>query len=225
MRLKIFCGFLLCIFACSKVNKWKQPTTICFDVALSSTQFLNGDLILQTGHLNLSNFIFDGVREEGGEVYFNTAYEKTVQVPFKSPAIEAMTFDVPQGVYTAMTIHLGDEDQPSSLLLEGEWKAQSGAALFVQIALEKVEQWSIVGKNQARQQQHLELTAEKASASIVLQPQFWITEEQRSMWEMAETVIVNGRTTLLVNPTTNTELYKAISKLFLVHKPCALVAS
>ncbi|MGH1339305.1 MAG: hypothetical protein ACRBFS_24515 [Aureispira sp.] len=225
MRLKIFCGFLLCIFACSKVNQWKNPTSICFDLALSSTQFLDGDLALRTGHLNISNFIFDGEREQGGDVYFSTDYDQLVQVPVKGPAIEAMTFDVPQGIYTAMNIQLGDENKPSTLILEGEWKPNNADPVFVQVELEKVEKWSIIGKNQARQQQPLELGAKKAVASIVLQPNFWITEEQRILWEMAETVLVNGRTTLLVNPTTNIELYQAVSKLFLAHTPCALVES
>lgn len=225
MRLKIFCGFLLCIFACSKVNQWKEPTSICFDLALSTTQFLDGDLTLRTGHLDMSNFIFDGQREEGGDVYFETDYDQSIQVPVKGVAIDAMTFDVPQGVYTEMEIHLGDKDQPSTLVLEGEWKANTTNPVFVQVELEKVEQWSILGKNQARQQQPLELTAKKATASIVLQPHLWITVEQRMLWEMAETVLVNGRTTLLVNPTTNVELYQAISKLFLAHMPCALVES
>lgn len=225
MRLKIFCGFLLCIFACSKVNQWKQPTSICFELALSATQFLNGDLVMQEGYLDMGNFIFDGKREQGGDVYFNTGYEKSVQIPLQETAVEAMTFDIPQGIYTGMTIHLGEQDHPSTLVLEGELALDNSDPVFVRMELGGVEQWVVIGKNQARQQQPLELTAEKTNARIVLQPHLWIKEEQRPMWEMAETMLVNGKTTLLVNADTNVELYQAVSKLFLANMPCALVES
>lgn len=225
MRLKIFCGFLLCVFACSKVNQWKQPTKICFGLRLSTTQLLDGNLVLQAGHLKLSNFIFNGKRKQGGDVFFNRPYDQPIQVPLKGTTIEAMTFDIPKGIYREMDIRLGAKSRPSILVLEGALKIDNRDAVFVQIELAKVEQWSIMVKNQARQQQVLKLTAEKSSASIVLQPHFWITEEQRPLWERAETVIVDGRRTLLVNKKTNLELYQAISKLFLVHKPCALVES
>lgn len=225
MRLKIFCGFLLCIFACSKVNQWKQPTSICFELGLSATQFLQGDLSLQGGYLEMGNFIFDGEREQGGDVYFNTGYDKPAQIPLQGAAVEAMTFDIPQGVYTAMTVYLGEQDAPSRLILEGELILDNADPVFVQLEMEGVEQWAVVGKNQARQQQPLELTAEKTNARIVLQPHLWIKEEQRPLWEVAETVFINGKTTLLVNAQNNVELYQAISKLFLAHMPCALVES
>ncbi len=224
MRLKIFCGLLLFIFACSK-NQWKQPTSICFELALSPSQLLGGDLSLQTGHLSMGNFIFDGVREEGGDVYFSTDYDSPVRVPFKSSTSEPLAFEIPQGVYTEMTVRLGEESKPSVLVVEGEWKDANNDPIFVQIELEEVETLSIPGKNQARQQQPLPLTSDKATANIVLQPHTWIMESQRPLWEMAETVILNGRVTLLVNKKTNVELYRVISELFLDSKPCAFVES
>lgn len=225
MRLKIFCGFLLCIFACSKLDELKQPTSIGFDLSLSTTQFLNGELVLRTGYVELSNFIFDGQREQGSAVYFNTAYDNSIQVPLKGPTLETMTFDVPQGIYTSVNIRLGDEDKPSILVLEGEWKPNSVAPVYVQLELKDVEQWLIVGKNRARQQQPLTLTTQKATASIVLQPHLWITAEQNDLWEMAEMSLVNGRSTILVNSTTNVALYEAIYKLFVTNMPCALIES
>jgi hypothetical protein len=225
MRLKIFCGFLLFIFACSKLDELKQPTSIGFDLGLSATQFLNGELVFNNGYIQLSDFIFDGERTEGSAVYFNTGYEKTIQVPFKKPALETMTFDVPQGIYTSINIRLGTEEKPSVLVLEGEWHPNSAAPVYVQLELRDVEQWSIIAKNSARQQQPLTLTAQKATASMVLQPHLWITNEQLDLWQMAETSLVNGRTTLLVNSTTNVALYEAIHKLFITNMPCALIES
>ena len=225
MRLKIFCGFLLFIFACSKLDELKQPTSIGFEFGLSTTELLNGELIINAGYIQLSDFIFDGHREQGSAVYFNTAYENSIQIPLKAPALETMTFDVPQGVYSSINIRLGAQDKPSVLVLEGAWNPNSITPVYVQVELKDVEQWLIITKNQARQQQPLTLTAQKTTASIVLPSHLWITEEQRDLWETAETRLVNGRTTILVNSTTNIALYQTIYKLFVTNMPCALIES
>jgi hypothetical protein len=229
MRLKIFCGFLLFIFACSK-SPWKQPTSINFELALSSTSFLTGDLLFHTGYMNLGSFVFDGARQQGGDVYFDTDYDKAVQVPLKGTATASsnsnkLTFDVPQGVYTDLLLHLGTADKPSDLVLEGDLTLDSGDPVFVRLELQGVERWSVVAKNQARQQQGLTLEGISTNATIVLQPQQWILENQRSLWEAAELEVINGRMTLLINAATNIELYRTISKLFIAGAPCAFVES
>jgi hypothetical protein len=208
MELKLFCVLILGIFACSKVNQWKQPTQVCFNVELVGSDN-SSKLTLNEGYLLIESFNFDGKREEGGDVYFVKNFDSDFNANFGAAALGALSFDIPQGDYHDIDINIVSEhDDLPNLVLSGTYQDPKGNAIPVRFELNQAETFEITGQGVSQNQNEVELVEGlKTNAAIQLNAYQWF--ENISL-ERAEVVSLNGEKVILINDQTNVMTYQKV---------------
>jgi hypothetical protein len=213
MGLKIFCVFILGIFACSKVNQWKQPTEVCFNINLVEETIMDGALFFKAGHITVESFKFDGKREEGGDVYFTKYYREELNTLFGATDVSDLEFDVPQGMYTGINLELIStiKNKKPNLVVNGIFKSTTGKSYPVCFELAKMESFSVVGADLVENDTKIDLLqAAKTKATILLNPAKWFSALTKEALEQAERISVEGVSTILINEAVNGQLYKNI---------------
>lgn len=213
MGLKIFCVFILGIFACSKVNQWKQPTEVCFNINIAEETIMDGALFFKEGYISVASFKFDGKRAEGGDVYFTKDYTQTLKTLFGATDVSDLEFDVPQGVYTGINLEIisAVKNKKPNLVINGRFENGVGQSYPVRFELTKLENFSIVGEDLFENDTEVNLAqVAKTKATILLQPAQWFHVLTKETLEQAEKVSVEGISTILINNAVNAQLYKDI---------------
>ncbi|BDS12222.1 hypothetical protein [Aureispira anguillae] len=212
MRLKIFCFFILSIFACSKVNQWKQPTKICFSIDLLDATILDGKLTFDEGYLMVESFKFDGKRTEGADVYFTKHYTDEFTAPLGIERLDELSFDVPQGIYQSIDVELVSKSSHTpNLVINGTFKNKMGLLYPVRFELAKTEVLHITGEDLMGNDKEVDLAKiTKTKATILLDPAQWFSSIQGASLEQAEKSPVGGQSTILITKTINQQLYEEV---------------
>jgi hypothetical protein len=213
MGLKIFCVFILGIFACSKVNQWKQPTEVCFSISLAEETIMDGALSFKKGQITVESFKFDGKREEGGDVYFTKHYTEELNTFFGATKVSDLEFDVPQGMYTGIKLEITSavKNKKPNLVINGFFKSKTGKSYPVCFEMAKMETFSIVGEDLVENDAQVDLfQVAKTKATILLNPTKWFSSLTREALEQAEKISVEGIHTILINHTMNGQLYNDV---------------
>lgn len=212
MGLKIFCFFMLGIFACSKVNQWKKPTKVCFTADLMGATVLEGALTLKKGHLVVSSFEFDGKRTEGADVYFVKDYTGEFKVPFGEEPLRDLSFDVPQGIYTEIDVKVvSKNEQLPNLVVDGVFEGAKIGSRAIRFELNQSKTFLIAGEDLVSNNKEVDLMeTTKAKAIILLDPSPWFVALEEHNLEQAKTVSIDGKKTILINKTTNSKLYDKV---------------
>ena len=213
MGLKIFCFFMLSIFACSKVNQWKQPTEVCFNINVVEDTTMNGALFFKTGYVRVESFKFDGQRAAGADVYFAKNYTQTLKTLFGARDGSDLEFDVPQGIYTEINLELisAVKNKKPNLVVHGFFKSYTGRSYPLRFELTKNEHFSIFGEDLTGNDTAVDLSeVSKTKATILLNPANWFRVITKERLEQAEKVSVEGVQTILINSLVNGQLYKDI---------------
>jgi len=213
MGLKIFCFFILSIFACSKVNQWKQPTEVCFNINVAEETIMDGALFFKEGYITVESFKFDGKRAQGGDVYFTKHYVEELNTLFGVDDISDLEFDVPQGNYTGINLEITTtvKNKKPNLVVNGFFKSKKGKSYPVRFELAKMETFSIVGEDLMENDTEIDLLqVSKTKATILLNPAKWFSALTKEAMEQAEKVSVEGINTILINNAVNEQLYKYI---------------
>lgn len=210
MGLKIFCVLILGIFACNKVNQWKQPTEVCFHIELSEDKAINNQLAFHTGYLVMQSFNFDGKRAEGADVYFTKQYKNTLNAPIGEDFIEGLTFDIPQGVYTSIDVEVfSKNNQVPNLVINGTYKDQQGAKHAVRFEFTETVTFEIEGEHAVDKNQDIDLVDNsKAHAAIMMNPSKWF--DFLSGLEHASSVDIDGEKTIVISQTHNPDIYQHV---------------
>lgn len=212
MGLRFFCILILGIFACSKVNQWKQPTKINFNVALVDLSSLDGKLNFEKGYCSLKSLNFDGNRTEGADVYFTKEYDSFLDVTFGNSTNEALEFDIPQGAYNSIMITLvsNSNDRPN-LVLEGKYEDITGKKHPIRFELEENETFIIEGKSLDNSNNSINLLSDApTNATITLSSSQLFSKVTESLLASAESVNFNGVNTILINSTINKPIYDLV---------------
>jgi hypothetical protein len=213
MGLKIFCVFILGIFACSKVNQWKQPTEVSFNINVAEETIMDGALSFKEGYLTVESFKFDGKRAQGADVYFTKHYTEELKTLFGATDVSDLEFDVPQGMYTGINLEIisAVKNKKPNLVVNGFFKSETGQSYPVRFELNKVENFSVVGEDLLENDAEVDLVqAIRTKASILLNPAKWFSVLAKGALEQAERVSVEGINTILINNAVNGQLYEEI---------------
>lgn len=213
MGLKIFCFFILGIFACSKVNQWKQPTQVCFEIDLEEETIMDGTLFFKNGYIVIESFQFDGKRVQGADVYFTKHYEQKINTTFGAANVEGLEFDVPQGTYTGINLEIKTvpNKEEANMVIDGIFKNSFGTSYPIRFELNQLETFSIVGKDLIENDKEVDLLQNsKTKATILLNPAKWFAVLPKKALEKAEKVSVKGINTILINSKINKQLYEDI---------------
>ncbi len=212
MGLKFVCFLILGIFACNKVNQWKQPTKVCFNVGIEDVAAVEGKLLFSTGYLTIESFNFDGKRDEGADVSFTKIYENSLNAPLGERVAEGLSFDIPQGVYASINVEvLSKSDNLPNLVVNGSFEKNDGTRSPVRFEFSETETFSIAGENLAGNDAGIDLAESlKTNATIWLNPAKWFDGVSAAALNKAQMVSVEGKNTILINHTTNQQLYNSV---------------
>ncbi len=112
--------------SCTK-EEWTRPVKVVFSFSMDGMGSTSGKksqnyLEFHEGKMNISQISFEGYRETGPNVFFDSDFESPVLADLATVSSEPpVVFDIPQGIYDHIniTLELDAEKQPFSLELHG----------------------------------------------------------------------------------------------------------
>ncbi len=175
---------------------------------------INGNLVWTKGNILISNFTFDGKREQGEDVFFIKEYPSGLNLFFdQNQSVEELKFEIPQGNYTKIEISYkthGDQDD-KHIKVEGTYQNTINSTTYpVVFEFEAEEYYSIVAKTSAGNTQ---VTLDKDKASYVIiktDPAYWFQAVSTNMMDNADISIVNSVQTIIINDSNNEDIYDAV---------------
>lgn len=203
-------GFLLLV-GCKK-SQWKKPTEVTFMVDISKKEGMNGNLSFSDGQVVIRNITFDGKRTQADDVYFEADFDNGLKVLLSSSVVnDELVFDIPQGTYSTVRIDFEAERSDVELIrVVGKYMNSIGEEFPIVVEVEEIEFYDRVAKN-AQGDVEIDLVAgNPVTAIIQLDPVFWLTTISSSQLDVAQTTIVDGEETILINPEINESLYDII---------------
>ena len=201
----------LTIVSCSK-SEWKKSTEVAFLVDVNKEASMDGKLFFTEGQIVLRNITFDGKRIQADDVYFEADFDKGLKVALSSTtANSSLVFDIPQGTYSSVRIDFEAEESDDELIIiKGFYTNSSGIELPIIIELIEIEFYDKIAKT-AQGEVEIDLVAgNPKKATIILDPIFWFGTFSLNQLDNAETTLVNGVETILINEENNESLHNII---------------
>ena len=212
MGLKLICFLILGIFACNKVNQWKQPTKVCFNINIEEQSTAEGKLVFNAGYLIMESFSFDGKREEGSDVYFTKVYDVSLNAMLGETVPKELTFDIPQGIYSSIEVEVVSKSANlPNLVVNGLFENNAGTKYPVRFEFNKTKTFLIEGEDLVKNGNEISLEESlKTNATIWLNPAKWFEAVSAARLDKAAIVSINGEDTILINETINPQIYHVV---------------
>lgn len=206
--------FVILCASCKKDKKWKIPTDVTFKMDINRSAGLSGNLVWTSGNIMIANFIFDGKRDQGGDVYFTRDYPSGLNVFFDpNNPVPAWDFDIPQGTYTQINVSYKTYGSPGGkhIVVEGSYTNTTNSNIYpVKFEFEAEEFYNVVAKTSSGSTQIVLSKDVSSTATIKADPVYWFQTVTTSMMDNATLVTVNGNPTILINDATNEDIYDAV---------------
>jgi hypothetical protein len=206
-----FLGILVLFSSCGK--KWKKPTDVAYLFQMNSN-VSSSYVRINSGTIVLEELDFDGTRKQGeNEISFDKKFENGQTITFtSSPSNSGISFDIPQGTYTEIRIRLKIKDFNSnnSLTLSGYYINTVNDTLPVLFDFAKSETIEIKAASANGSPEIVLMEDKPSGATVVLHPHYWFSTVTQNMLENADTTIINGIPSILVNENDNEDIYDLI---------------
>lgn len=203
---------LFLLGACKK-SQLKKPTEVNFAFDLNKSFGPNTPLKFQSGEITIANFNVAGSREEGEGVDFKRNFPGNLSTDMNnSGEVSNLDYDLPQGVYTEILLDFKTPvgSTEPTLQLEGNYKKTAGPNVPIQFEFTGEQQFMIYGEDfEGADRVTLDAsTAEKVT--IEMDPIHWFETVPLNMLDNADMVEIGNKMTILINSTTNTEIYNMV---------------
>lgn len=175
---------------------------------------VNGNLAWTKGNIIISNFIFNGEREQGEDVFFIKEFPSGLSLFFDpNQSINELNFEIPQGNYTLIEISFrthGFQDG-KHIKVEGTYQNTINSTTYpVIFEFEAEEYYEIIAKSSSGNTQ-ITLDKDKASNVIIkTDPEYWFQTVNTNMMDNADISIVNSVQTIIINDSNNEDIYDAV---------------
>ncbi len=205
---------MLGIFACNKVNQWKQPLELCFAIELepSTAGTTNSFFIeIESVQLALQSFNFDANRAEGADVYFTKQYAANASVLFDATCQTNLQFEIPQGTYSNIGLSLSSkQDQGPGIIVSAKFN-NNNQSIPVLLELSKLDDIQLFGVDQQGNQTDLNLdNLERVEATIQIAVSEWFDGVTISMLEEAVQLDVNAQPSIYISSVSQEDIYNQI---------------
>ena len=221
---------ILLISGCREKDDLTLPVKVFLEIGLSQDNSMIPDYLGFTeGSINIKNISFEGARESGGNVFFETDFRKNVgEVKFSQKPSLISAYDLPQGIYNFMkwsvTLYDGDDfdytiEVPPGIVLSGYYRYLNGTEIpltfFYEVVWEMMPGFSIYSKNPDGNSK-IALSVDNTYMALVLfKPEAAFMEILRDSLEEAEVVGEGEHGKLIISSKHNKHLYELISyKIF-----------
>jgi hypothetical protein len=185
----ITCISILIFSSCDKNNQLKLPVDLYFQLILNQPDKLNNNLVFNRGSINIENFTFDGVREEGNDVYFSKQFPTGLRISSDSISnTPELYFQIPQGIYNKMLISFETMEFPDSLkvkyseefenedfsiIMEGKYTNALNQVIPVRFEYSLKEYFTIRATDSLENSSIILNTQYPAIGKIIFDPYYW----------------------------------------------------
>lgn len=203
--------FLIALAALGcKKNQLKQPTDVSFTIDINRTASSDGKLVFNSGTIALASFDIEGKRQEGDPISFTRNFSEGLTVNFDpNNPISEIQYDIPQGVYTELTISFEtfDDNGGSTITVLGTYTNNQGNPIPVIFEFMSSETFEIEGDDSVNSGLIVLDKDTPANAFVQLDPIHWFDILTNNQLENATLTNINGVMTLLINENVNDNLY------------------
>lgn len=203
------------MFGCGK--KWKEPVAVNlgFNVKTAETGIPGtpGTLSIKAGNILLTSLDFSGKRKKGGDVAFQHACNVSVDIATGIPS-SSVSFDIPQGTYTAMDCKLLFSSNPSgsnTIVLTGSYTQMNQQVVPVIIEINASYPFNIHVKENNGADEIVLVKDSPRQLRITVDIGEWLATITSAMLESATQVNIGGQNSIYINSVTNGALYNNIS--------------
>lgn len=221
LRLIFSCCLLITILSmigCDKEDAFKNPTSVAFNLGMDYQGVGGSDeLTFSDGYIVLRSFSVIGRRVNAEGFEFTREFSAGLKIPFNnSLTLEDLNFDLPQGDYEALTIRFETLGSNAvNLFLDGEYvynnplKTPSTVHLKWNAAQQFEVNMTDLAGNTA-----FSLTENKLEQpNIIFDVKSWFTNTTEMMLENASFVTNNGKQTMTIDNSTNTNLFNEVNAM------------
>ncbi len=202
---------------CQPTEPWKTPIDIKFDLTINP-QGSNGgpgDLTFHSGAVILSSIQVNGSVENADDFSFSRSFPNGLKVNFlDSIKPPELTFSLPQGNYTSLTISFETLEQTlnENILVEGRFvynNPNKNPAIVI-IEVENPKTIDLVVRDEFGNSSFEISTDKYKDPSIVLNPPFWFKNITSSIMNGSNTTIVNNQEIINITNVDNVNIYNEI---------------
>lgn len=181
-------------------------------VDINRNESMDGNLSFTGGQVVLRAIEFDGKRIQADDVYFESEQDNGLIVDLSSTNIyNQLLFDIPQGTYSSIRIDFSARRTDFDLnKVVGNYTNSSGVQLPIIVELDLIEFSDKIAKT-VQGEVEIDLVAGQPTNAIVkLDPIFWFGTISVNQLDNAQTSMVNGVETILINEEINEGLFDII---------------
>ncbi|MFH0896145.1 MAG: hypothetical protein V2A54_17060 [Bacteroidota bacterium] len=211
---KILLILLTVIFSCNK-DKWKEPTTVGFVVDINRTMGQGGKLNFTKGNIVLGNFIFDGDRVQGDDVYFSNNYSSGLNISFDPSNVPSdLNFDIPQGTFTKIDISFTTSSAAgeNQIVVEGNYKnSMNNNDYPIRFEFKASQTFSITSQNANGNSEIILKKDVPVTSTIFFDPVYWFQPVSQAMLNNADMFDVGGVQTIVISDICNISIYSIVA--------------
>lgn len=198
---------------CGK-SEWKKPTEVTFYIDINRDQTMDGRLSFSEGQVMLRSFSFDGNRIQADDVFFEREFENGLIVPFSSTnSLGNLISAIPQGTYSSVRLDFQAERSDIEInYVQGVFILNSGIQIPIIIEIEEIEFYDVLANTLGGDNEINLVAGNPSSATIILDPVFWMSNISPNLLENAQTSTEDGIETILINSDINSAIYELITE-------------
>jgi hypothetical protein len=220
-------SMVLLINGCIEKDELTLPVKIDFKINVSENTSKDEYLIFTGGTIGVQKIQFEGKREAGGDVFFETDPEMNfspVTFNTSSQPVIISDFDIPQGIFNYMKWdinlkrilidELTDEDDDDidspyiGLVISGTYSYLSGYSLPFIIAIDDTEQFSVKSFDQEGNARIVLSVNKDYEAILLLDPAYAFHSISRKSLEEADVSDDSGTPVIVISSDENEDLYE-----------------
>ncbi|WP_017733775.1 hypothetical protein [Nafulsella turpanensis] len=201
------------LFSCEKEQEFKIPVEVGFYMDIQKNMVDNSRLQLNGGSVIISSFAFEGEREQASEVEFTRDYAQGLKIAFTSDQpVEALQFQIPQGIYTHISIEFESFEGygENSLLVKGSYQNSEGSRYPLIFAMNSSESFEIEAVSYSDGSQIIIKKEAPVSAYIKLNPVHWFKNIPLALLDEADVMDWDGVPSIVISEEENEEIYDLI---------------
>jgi hypothetical protein len=196
-----------------KKNELKKPTDVTFKMDINRNVSQQGNLVFTEGNILIQDFSIEGERKEGESVSFSKSFPQGLSINFSPTTnISELVFDIPQGDYYSLVIAFSTKynNGNSSISVKGAYTNTSGVIFPLLYEFKDDDVISIVGEDDEGDATIILDKDVPVNTLVQFDPVYWFATVSNSLFDSATLVDVNGTQTILVNSSTNEDIYDLV---------------
>jgi hypothetical protein len=207
---------------CTKKDDLTLPVKVYFKIGVSQTSPYNAEYFaFNECKIGIQSIGFEGKREEGGDVYFETNSHLNMQpFTFLRP-VQVAVFDIPQGIYYFMKWDLTmkclnpeglddgrDESDPCiGVTISGNYLTSNGPQVPFILAIDEAERFDVTASDPLGKSIIALSVNREYEATVLFDPEYAFHTITREAFEASEVSDVKGKPTVIISSHRNTDLY------------------